>query len=148
MTVEHKFPLPVHTFLPCDRDFGVIGETCAVTYQLSTAVSILGYRQQPQIHGNSVQLWCHREPRMKFLTQNLMLKYHQVTVMMMNKVLQKGKQPIQWTSGNVDISGKSLSHLSDIRPDLSLSLRYVSLIWRQAVLFIVTLSRTIMYIFW
>ena len=24
MTVEHKFPLPGHTFLPCDRDFGVI----------------------------------------------------------------------------------------------------------------------------
>lgn len=23
-TVEHKFPIPGHTFLPCDRDFGVI----------------------------------------------------------------------------------------------------------------------------
>ena len=24
ITVEYKFPLPGHTFLPCDRDFGVI----------------------------------------------------------------------------------------------------------------------------
>ena len=34
MTVEHKFPMPGHTFLPCDRDFGVIEkkkrETAAV----------------------------------------------------------------------------------------------------------------------
>ena len=43
---------------------------------------------QPLSHGNSVKLCCHREARIKLLSQNLILKYHQVTVMMMNKVLQ------------------------------------------------------------
>ena len=47
-----------------------------------------------------------------------MLKYHQVTVMMMNKVLQQAKHPIQWPSGNVDKSCKPLRHLSGIRPGL------------------------------
>ena len=42
--------------------------------------------QRPPVHVNPVKLCCHIEPRMKLLTQNLMSKYHQVTVMMMNKV--------------------------------------------------------------